>query len=230
MIAAGPLGALQLETYAITSRAMVPGGDVAARVEALLAAGVSMVQIREKDLPARALHRLCARIAAAAPRDRVLVNDRADIALACGIGVHLGVASLPVRAVRRLAPRARIGASTHTLDEARRAEDEGADFLVFGPVFATDSKRGFGPPRGVGELLQVVARARVPVFALGGIDAGGAAVLFDAGIHRIAGISLFMRGDVATTMRRLARRHATARYTSPSGVFPLSPERESTWP
>ncbi|MFN7973806.1 MAG: thiamine phosphate synthase [Acidobacteriota bacterium] len=111
---------------------------------------------------------------------------------------------------------------------ARRGR--GADFLVFGPVFATDSKRRFGPPRGVGELLQVVARARVPVFALGGIDAGGAAVLFDAGIHRIAGISLFMRGDVATTMRRLARRHATARYTSPSGVFPLSPERESTWP
>jgi thiamine-phosphate pyrophosphorylase len=140
-------------------------------------AGIDLVQIRERDLTARTLVELCRRAAAAVAGGctRVLVNDRFDVALAAGLaGVHLTTRSLGPRVVRAVAPGLLVGASTHSRGDAVRAEAEGADVLVCGPVFDTPSKRGMGEPLGP-ECVRAAARAvRIPVLALGGISRANA--------------------------------------------------------
>ncbi|MBI5137895.1 MAG: thiamine phosphate synthase [Nitrospirae bacterium] len=179
--------------YLITDRRQVPGGDLLGALDAALAAGVRLVQLREKDLDARALHDLARRVKVLADRHGagLLVNGRADIALDLGIGVHLPGATPPVAAVRALlGPRALIGVSTHRLDEVRRAADGGASFVTFGPVFDTPSKRALGAPVGTALLARAVAAAGpVPVFALGGVRRARLAELRGTGCHGVALIS-----------------------------------------
>ena len=182
--------------YYITDRHATGG------TEALLACvarardmGVDWIQIREKDLPARELCALTRRIVElAGPRGpRVLVNDRADISLACGThGVHLRAGSVAPAALRQVVPAGfLIGVSTHALDEARAAENEGADFVVFGPVFSTPSKVAYGAPQGLQRLAQIAHCVKVPVLALGGITPENAEECIAAGASGIAGIRLF---------------------------------------
>lgn len=124
---------------------------------------------------------------------RVLINERADIAAAARLdGVHLPADSAGPTACRwALSREAVIGVSCHSLKETALAEEEGADFVVFGPVFDTPSKRGFGPPRGLSSLAEICRKRETPVLALGGVTAKNAAECRDAGAAGIAGISLF---------------------------------------
>ena len=125
---------------------------------------------------------------------RLLVNDRFDVARAAGAdGVHLTSLSLPARVVREACgPEFLIGVSTHSLDEARVARDEGADFIVFGPVFETESKRAFGPPQGLEELRRVTSELpEFPVLAIGGVSLDNAESCYAAGASGFAGISWF---------------------------------------
>lgn len=143
--------------------------------------GVAL-QLREKDLEARdlyelavALRRICTRHGA-----KLIVNDRLDIALAAGAdGVHLPADSFTVADARGLlGPSRLIGVSTHSVDEAARAASAGADFAVFGPVWAPLSKTAYGPARGIDELSAACkAAAGMPVFALGGVTAERAGML-----------------------------------------------------
>ncbi|HEX7773081.1 MAG TPA: thiamine phosphate synthase, partial [Pyrinomonadaceae bacterium] len=132
-------------TYPITSGKTTPQtiSDTLRFVRAAVEAEVTLIQIREKSLPARALYELATRAAEITrnSKTRLLVNDRADIARAAGAdGVHLTSQSLPADVVRNIfGPEFLIGVSTHSLDEARAARDGGADFVVFGPVFETES-------------------------------------------------------------------------------------------
>lgn len=189
-----------MDRYYITARELL--GGIEALLGAIarnLAAGVEMIQIREKDLPDRAL--LClVRGALALPNPRgtrILVNGRADIALAGGAhGVHLPSDALPPRRLRAVTPpNFRIGVSCHTVDEVRRAESEGADFTVFGPVFPTLSKKLHGPPAGLERLAEAAAAVRIPVFALGGITLDRIPSCRAAGAAGIAGITLFQRDE-----------------------------------
>jgi thiamine-phosphate pyrophosphorylase len=163
-----------------------------------LSAGVDMIQIRERDLSTRELFSLAEQVADIAPcaNMSLLINDRADVAASLGCGVHLTTRSLPSGVVRgAFGPEMLIGVSTHNLKEARKAETGGADFIVFGPVFDTESKRAYGPPVGLGPLRAVAARSRIPVLALGGISATNFQDALAAGAAGVAGISLFTEAD-----------------------------------
>jgi thiamine-phosphate pyrophosphorylase len=163
------------------------------------AAGIDWIQIREKDLEARALVELV-RFAVAETRGTsalVFVNDRLDVALAANAeGVHLGEKSLPLEVVtewRRSAGRLdfRIGVSCHSLESARAAERGGADYIFFGPVFATPSKAAFGAPQGIERLCEICASVKIPVLAIGGVNLENARACVAAGAAGIAAIRLF---------------------------------------
>ena len=152
--------------------------------------------MREKDLPASEVFDLARRLCSLCRRygARLLINDRIDVALAVKAdGVHLPVDSFtPADARRVLGPAAIIGASTHTLAEARAAAAGGADFIVFGPVFDTPSKRLFGPPLGLDALSEVVREIDVPVLAIGGVTAERGPTLRRCGARGVAAVSAIL--------------------------------------
>jgi thiamine-phosphate pyrophosphorylase len=169
-----------------------------------LAQGIEWIQIREKDLSARELFQLVQH-ALALPNpsgSRILVNTRFDVALAAGAsGVHLPAGSPAARAWRGLTPPGfLIGVSCHTVEEVRAAQDEGADYAFFGPVFAPRSKISDQPPRGIaGEsgLASAVRAVRIPVLALGGITPVNAAECLAAGAAGLAAISLYQESTLS---------------------------------
>ncbi len=196
-------------------------GELPALIRRAVAAGIHWVQIREKDLPARELLGLAreAVTAAQGSATHIVVNDRLDVALAAGAaGVHLGEQSLPVAEVvswRRAAEsKARvpagflIGASCHSQEAALEAERVGADYVFFGPVFATPSKAAFGPPQGIAKLKEVCRSVRIPVIAIGGVAVENAAECYSAGAAGIAAIRLFQQApELASIVARLRKKH-----------------------
>jgi thiamine-phosphate pyrophosphorylase len=162
--------------------------DVAARASDV---GVEMIQIRAKELSARALSNLVGRVMRVAQNSRILVNTRTDVALACGAhGVHLPAGSMAPHTIRRIAPAGfLIGVSCHTIAELREAERDGADFAVYGPVFPSPTKSL--SPIGIQAFREAVASVRLPVYALGGVTVKNAPACIEAGAAGIAGISLF---------------------------------------
>lgn len=151
--------------------------------------GVDLIQIRAKHLPTRALIALVENALRLAGPTPVLLNTRADIALAYGAaGVHLPSNSVPPNHIRRIAPAEfLIGVSCHTIPDLQQAQSESADFAVYGPIFPTGDKH----PIGLDALRQATATLRLPIYALGGITPATAQSCLDAGAHGIAGISLF---------------------------------------
>ena len=193
--------------YYITDRRKLAGNLLAA-VDAACRAGVDWVQLREKDLATHELEELARQaVALAEPSDtRILVNSRADVALAAGAaGVHLPADAPPASSVRRMTPEGfLVGVSCHSLEEVRRAEEEAADFVVFGPVFETVSKGSYGPAQGVRGLREACHAVRIPVLALGGVTLENASACLDAGGSGIAGISLFQQdAKLEDTVRAL---------------------------
>ena len=199
----------------VTDRRSLPGvapetslAALAQKIEQAASAGVDWVQIREKDLTARDLASLTREVLRSTAKSasskaggvRVLVNDRLDVALSEGTGgVHLGEKSLPVQEAKRLWQSSALkgvgkflfGVSCHSLEAARDAARSGADYIFFGPVFATPSKAAFGAPRGLQRLKQVCRAATLPVIAIGGITFENAASCIDVGAAGLAAIRLF---------------------------------------
>ena len=165
-------------------------------IEECLAAGLRAVQLREKDLSARDVLALAAPLREATRRHgaRLVINDRLDAALAAEAdGVQRTGQSLPVATLRRLAPPPfLIGASVHSLAEATQAEAEGADFVVFGPIYDTASKRAYGAPQGLEALGRVTASVRRPVIAVGGIDPRRVPEVMATGASGVAAIGAFL--------------------------------------
>jgi thiamine-phosphate pyrophosphorylase len=177
-------------------------------VEAAVAAAIPLVQIREKSLSARVLYELATRAVAIthATETRLLVNDRFDIARAAGAdGVHLATRSLPAPVIREICGKDfLIGVSTHSLETALDARAEGADFIVFGPVFETPSKQSYGAPQGLEKLREVTTALKdFPVLAIGGINLDNAGDCFRAGASGIAAIQLFRNVDLKWTRLKL---------------------------
>jgi thiamine-phosphate pyrophosphorylase len=165
-------------------------------VQVAVDTGVSLFQIREKALSARVLYELTFRAAeiTRGSSTRLFVNDRSDIARAAGAdGVHLTSQSLPVSVVREIyGPEFLIGVSTHSREEVLVAREQDADFVVFGPVFETESKLAFGAPQGLEKLRAVTSEAGgFPVLAIGGISLENMESCLDAGARGVAAIRMF---------------------------------------
>ncbi len=179
--------------YLITDRTRTAGRPLLSVIEDALRAGVDTVQLREKDLPASQLFDLASQLCALCRRygARVLINDRIDIALAVRAdGAHLPANSFaPADARCLLGPAAVIGVSTHSLAEVHAAARAGADFVVFGPVFDTPSKRAFGAPAGLDTLGRAARESTVAVLAIGGITPELAAPVRRCGAHGVAVVS-----------------------------------------
>ena len=202
------------EFYYITDRhsLTVPAeADLLRRVRKIIAWGVGFVQVREKDLTDRRLFELTRRIVKMAreiprgSRCRVLVNGRADIAVAAGAdGVHLPSSSIGISAIRAWIPKNFIvGVSVHTMREVRAACDANADYILVGHVFPTASKESMGAALGVDFLRRACIGASAPVLALGGITAEHIPAVLQAGAAGVAGISLFQKDDEFVRLSRM---------------------------
>jgi thiamine-phosphate pyrophosphorylase len=220
---------MAIRLYYITDRHLFPG-DGAEQERRLLekiaecaAAGVDLIQLREKDVGTRVLEELAHKAMAAlgGSRTRLLINSRTDIALACGAhGVHLPANDLPASEVRAALTRMAftrttetragigspmVGVSAHSMAEVASAEAYGADFAVFAPVF---EKNGNASHEGLEQLRQVchrreTARPPMPVLALGGITLENARQCVEAGAAGIAAIRLFQQNDVHAVVKKL---------------------------
>jgi thiamine-phosphate pyrophosphorylase len=219
----------------VTNRASLPVITGVSREEVLLerirgaaAAGVDWIELREKDLDSRPLLELT-RAAVTAVRSsvpsgvgssgdgsnkgpRLLLNDRLDVACVTGAdGVHLTETSLPVGTVvswtRQCGRKLLVGASCHSPEGALQADADGADYIFFGPVFATPSKAAFGPPQGLAKLGEICHAVKIPVLAIGGITMENAAACVEAGAAGIAAIGLFQQSnDLAGLLTELRKR------------------------
>jgi len=168
-------------------------------VRQALKGGVRAVQLREKDLDTRELLKLAYKMRTLTKEygAKLFINDRFDIALAVGAdGVHLTQNSIPSEAVRdAVKKKLMIGVSTHSLREAREAGNGGADFVTFGPVYATPSKVKYGLPVGTDALKQVCEKSGIPVFALGGIKRHNIEEVKECGAYGISMISEILKAD-----------------------------------
>lgn len=200
--------------YFISDSTLTPSEPPARPLLEAVRAGVEMVQVREKGRGAAENLALTREIVEAARERRtaVYVNGRADVALAAGAsGVHLPASGLPTAAVReRWGSVLGIGRSTHSVAEARAAEKDGADYIVFGPVFETPSKAGYGAPAGLEGLARVLESVKIPVYAIGGIRPGNIGSIASMGVAGAAVISAIAgapdRGAAVERLRDAVRR------------------------
>jgi thiamine-phosphate pyrophosphorylase len=190
----------------VTDRRRTGSPPLAALAGEAARAGVAYVQLREKDLGGRALAALAREVVAAVSGTRctVLVNGRPDVAALAGApGVELPEHGLPVAEVRRAFPRLLIGASCHSVEAAVRAEAAGADLVVIGPVFETPGKEE--RLLGLERLAAAAAALKVPVYAIGGIDASTAAAAVAAGARGLAAIRAFVERPLPEAAEALRR-------------------------
>ncbi len=198
---------MNLTLYVLTDRRLA-GRSHEAQAAGAIGGGATAIQLREKDLPARDIVEVGRRLADLCRSAGVvfIVNDRADVAVACGAdGVHVGEDDLPVAAARQIVGSGKIvGASAGTIEAAVRAEHEGADYLGVGSVFATLTKADAGAPIGLDGLAAIARAVRIPIVGVGGITAENAAGVIRAGAAGVAVVSAVVaQPDVARAARTL---------------------------
>jgi thiamine-phosphate diphosphorylase len=173
----------------------------------LLQGGIKLLQLRAKAIIPVEFLRLAyaTRSLTRSYGCRLIVNDRVDIALACEAdGVHLGQEDLPLRAARKLVGDRIIGISTHDVGQAKEAEERGADYIGFGPMFGTTTKATGYDARGLEMLHQVREAVRIPIVAIGGITEANIAEVWQAGADSAAIISdLLGADDILDKVKRI---------------------------
>ena len=189
----------EFDLYLVTDRRQTGGRELLWVVEQALAGGVKAIQLREKDLSGRELFSLAEKVKAVCARHRasLFINDRVDVVLAVEAdGVQLASGSMPVETARNLVgDKKLIGSSTHSMKEALAAEQAGADFILFGPVYFTPSKAADGKPQGLGPLKEVVEKISLPVYAIGGIKPENVRSVKATGARGIALISAVISAE-----------------------------------
>lgn len=200
---------MNLDLYVITDEALAGGLPHAVIAQRAVAGGATVIQLRDKALPLRELTRVAQEIRTITRKAGALfiVNDRLDVALACGAdGVHLGQGDLSCCTARQLAPSGFIiGISAGSVEEAVDAERAGADYVAVSPVFSTGSKIDAGPGHGLPLVKMIRSAVRIPVIGIGGIGSENARGVIDAGADGIAVISAVVsQPDITAAARRLA--------------------------
>jgi len=202
----------------VTDRKALPGSpagqlrSITLKIKDAERAGVDWIQIREKDLHARSLYALVREVMPGClSKPCISVNDRLDVALAAGAhGVHLGEESLQVADARRFLERTPVdgflfGVSAHSVKSVEQAEADGADYVIFGPVFRTPSKLAYGLPHGLQQLAVACRAVSIPVLAIGGITVENALQCAEAGAAGVAAIRLFQDADDLEAVVRALR-------------------------
>jgi len=192
--------------YFITDSGLSLAGNLS-DVRSAVSAGVSIVQYREKSGDTGALYKEALRLAeiCRGTTTKFIVNDRIDIALAVDAdGVHLGQSDMPYDIARRiLGPDKIIGITVHSVDEAVKAEREGADYLGVSPIFSTSTKKDAGIPAGLTLISEIRKKSSLPLIAIGGIDLSNAPDVIAAGADMVCAISaVITKPDVAAEIRR----------------------------
>lgn len=170
-----------------------------------LTAGILWIQYREKYASRRSIYSTALRLRELTNKFSacLVINDYSDIAVAIEAdGVHLGQEDFPLKEARKLLPNKIIGISTHNQEEAIEAEKGGADYIGFGPIFPTTTKDA-GSPKGTDAISRIKNAAKIPIIAIGGINAGNAASVFNSGAYGIAVSSGISQGDIEENVRRL---------------------------
>ena len=181
-----------LQVYLITDFMRIGKSRFLNALEEAFQGGVRSLQLREKRLNSKDLLTLALEVKPLVQRynAKLFINDRADIAVMAGAdGVHLTEASVQASDVKNNFPELIVGVSTHSLEGARLAETQGADFITFSPIYETPSKTSYGPPQGLDPLRQVTQSARLPVLALGGITLHRVPECLEHGAFGVAVIS-----------------------------------------
>ena len=181
-----------LRVYLITDFMRVGKSRFLGALEEALQSGVRAIQLREKNMHPKDLLALALEVNSMTQRynAKLLVNDRADIAIMAGAdGVHLTEASVKVSDVKNKFPNLIVGVSTHSIEEARLADRQSADFITFSPIYETPSKSNYGPPQGLAPLRQVTQSVDLPVLALGGITLNRVPECLEHGAFGVAVIS-----------------------------------------
>ncbi len=197
----------EIDIYPVTCQRLSSGRSDLDVLEGIIEGGAQIVQLREKDLCERDFFQLAQtfRNRTAEAGILLIINDRVDIALAVGAdGVHLGQDDFPVRAARKIAPDLLIGVSSHNLEEALRAQDEGADYVNIGPIFPTGTKEGIEGFLGPEAISKTAPLLRIPFTVMGGIKESNIRQVLEAGARKVAVVTAITQApDIAQAVRSL---------------------------
>ncbi len=211
---------LDFGLYVVLGQEFARGRDFLEVTEKAIAGGAGAIQLRAKDMPVREFLDWAFRLRELTKQHGVtfIINDRLDVALAVGAdGVHLGQDDFPVREARRIAgPQLIIGASTHSVEEARRAVDDGASYFNIGPIFPTGTKKGVAAPVGPDLITQVTAVVNHPFTVMGGIKADNVDEVLRRGARRIAVVTAVVAADDITAAARAFTDKIQKRFSQPA--------------
>lgn len=188
----------QIDLYPVTDQGLSRGRSNLEILEGLIAGGAKIVQLREKRLSPKDFYQMAVafREKTAQAGMLLIINDHLDIALACGAdGVHLGQDDLPLTVAKKLAPNLLIGVSTHNLDEVLKAQEQDADYVNIGPIFATKTKElAMAPlnPRAIGDIAP---HLKIPFTVMGGINRSNIEQVLQAGARKIAVVTAITEAD-----------------------------------
>ena len=197
----------QVDVYPVTCEELSEGRSNLEVLEAVIRGGAKIIQLREKEYQKKDLYYLALKFREMTAKDGVLliINDHVDIALGVEAdGVHLGQEDLPVQVARKLAPELLIGASTHSLEQALQAEEDGADYINIGPIFSTTTKEGVGRSLGPAAIREISPQIKVPFTVMGGITEENIDEVLAQGARRVAMVTTITGAtDIAAKVRSL---------------------------
>ena len=194
-----------IDLYPVTCERLSNGRSNLEVLDGLIQGGAQIVQLREKELCEKDFFRLAEKFRERTAQAGLLliIDDRVDVAIAVGAdGVHLGQQDFPIPAAAKIAPGLLIGASTHSLQEALLAQEEGADYVNIGPIFTTDTKEGAGQGLGPEAIGRIAPNLRIPFTVMGGIKESNVREVLSVGAKRVAVVTALTRApDIAAAVR-----------------------------